>query len=448
MFHFATVSKRFLLTICLVGSIQTAEAAPHVPSRMGLADIKLWITKKAQRRIQEKVDSLTKSEKHLQALLYRVNLYMPLVERVLTEEDIPQDFKYQVIQESALISDAFHTSGKSLGFWQFKEPAALESGLKMNFAIDERMHIVAATRGAARYLKSHYQCFDNWLYALLAYNRGRSYVEKLNHKKHRGIKKMRIDDATHWYIIHFLAHKLVFAQKIGQPPLPEFRLYEYPAQGKTLNEVSQVFGVDKEQLKSYNKWLKTEWIPPNTICGVMVPMTHQQHAQNKIAQDNPVLPEHLADCSQYWERAADFPVVSTSRDNQKGVELTLFNGVMGTLAQPGDSLASLAQAGNLPLDQFLVLNDIDQGHQVVPGQVYYYGPKASRAGVHFHVARPGDTWWSVAQQYGIKKKALLLKNRLHKEVVLEPGRVLWLRFIRPAKIPVAYQHEDGNTNSN
>lgn len=440
--------KRYLFVVALVGVMQVVGAAPRVPARMSLANVKLRITKKGQERIQEKVDSLTRSEKHVQVLLYRVNLYLPLVEKVLQEEGIPQDFRYQVIQESALISDAFHAPGESVGFWQFKEPAALESGLTINGAVDERMHIVAATKGAARYLKSHYQYFDSWLFALLAYNRGRGCVEKLHYKKYRGLKKVRIDEETHWYVIHFLAHKLVFAQRIGTPPLPEFYLYEYPtAQGKTLKEVSQIFGVDTEDLKTYNKWLKTDRVPTHTSCGVIVPLSHEQHIQNKAVKQTPIGVKFPIDYARYWGRAADFPVVSTLRNNLSGVEFTLFNGVIGVIAQPDDSLASLAQAGNLTLDHFLAFNDIDLEHRVVPGQVYYHRPKASKADVHFHIAQSGDTWWSVAQQYGIKKKDLLLKNRLRQEVVLEPGRVLWLRFIRPAKIPIAYQQKENEQGS-
>jgi membrane-bound lytic murein transglycosylase D len=75
------------------------------------------------------------------------------------------------------------------------------------------------------------------------------------------------------------------------------------------------------------------------------------------------------------------------------------------------------------------------------GQVYYFKAKKSKAGVHYHIARPGETWWSVAQKYGITKSALLSKNRLRKESALQVGRVLWLRFIRPANIPIAYEQE-------
>ncbi|MEM9417299.1 MAG: transglycosylase SLT domain-containing protein, partial [Bacteroidota bacterium] len=364
---------------------------------MWLADIKLHITPTAKKSIQEKVDHLTRSSKHFQGLLDRANLFLPLVARVLQEEGIPPDFQYQVIQESALISDAVHSSN-SVGFWQFKKPAALESGLKINSAVDERMHITAATRGAARYLKRYHQYADNWLYALLAYNRGWGYVQKLNYKKYRGVKRMRIDSHTHWYIIHFLAHKLAFKDKLGREQHPVLRLHEYEeAHGKTLAEIAREFGVDQKQLQAYNKWLKRYRVPNHVTCATIIPMTHQQYAKSKVTQAKQGWTRHKLNYAQYWERAAGFPVITTQRDTKSGAVVTRFNGLMGTRAQRGDSLSALARAGKLSLKRFLAINDLDKKHQVVPGQVYYYQYKPSKAGIHFHIARPGETWWSVAQ---------------------------------------------------
>jgi membrane-bound lytic murein transglycosylase D len=108
------------------------------------------------------------------------------------------------------------------------------------------------------------------------------------------------------------------------------------------------------------------------------------------------------------------------------------------VAEPGDTLASLARKGNISLQQLLKYNDITANHQVQPGQVYYWKPKRSKATVHYHIARTQETWWSIAQKYGIKQAALLSKNRVHQVDPLKPGRVVWLRFIRPSNIPVAY----------
>jgi membrane-bound lytic murein transglycosylase D len=121
--------KRCLFLCCFALSIQVHGTTPQVPSSMRFADIKLQLSEDAKKSIQKKVDSLTKSEKYFQILLDRANLFLPIVERILKEENLPLDFKYLVIQESALVADAVSTAN-AVGFWQFKEPAAREVGLK------------------------------------------------------------------------------------------------------------------------------------------------------------------------------------------------------------------------------------------------------------------------------------------------------------------------------
>jgi hypothetical protein len=75
----------------------------------------------------------------------------PIIDRVLQQEGVPLDFRYLVLQESALQGDARSTSD-AVGYWQLKHDTATGLGLVMNDAVDERKHLTASTRAAARYL--------------------------------------------------------------------------------------------------------------------------------------------------------------------------------------------------------------------------------------------------------------------------------------------------------
>ncbi len=431
--------KLHLLLCFLVFGAQAYGATPCVPSRIRFADMQLKISKGAKERIQEKVDSLTQSDRHFQELVNRFNLFLPIIERILKEENVPEAFKYIVLQESSLVADLVSTSN-AVGFWQFKEPASREVGLKIDQYVDERMHIGAATRGAAKYLKRNNEQFHNWLYALLAYHEGRGGAKKFTKAEYIGAKSMPIEPDAHLYIIHFLAFKTAFEQIIGKGPHPVLHLYEYKeAHGKSLRELAQEFGVDKAQLKAYNKWLKRSRVPHDADHATIIPLTHQQYAQYNKASLEAGVAKHKLNYAHYWERAAAFPFITTCGDKKSGQEVTEINGIVGIKAQQRDTLESLAKVGNIAVAQFLAFNDIDKDHTVIPDQVYYYASKRSKAEVHFHIAREEESWWSVAQKYGIKKRSLLSKNRLRKEVALKPGRVLWLRFIRPSSIPVAYE---------
>ena len=474
----------------IVGCHLAAHATtPTVPSTMRFADMQLKITAKARKKIQADVDRLTNNPQYFQTLLDRANLFFPIIEKNLKKEAVPQDFKYQVIQESALISDAISKSN-AVGFWQFKAFSAAEVGLQMNRHVDERMDIVAATRGAARYLKTNNEYFNNWLYSLMAYLTGRGGAQRLTHKKYYGAKHMTVDHKTHWYVLRFLAYKVAFEKLAGKGKHPELALYPYKdAHGKTLQQVAKKFEVEAVLLRQYNRWLKYDKAPHQKHHTVIVPLTHRQHTRlyknnstfteieidtlrqsialpstgadtltyladlNKAAVDT--LPPALSnttikklppnaklttDYTYYLQAAENFPKITQGKFSK-----TKINALHGIIANEADDLSSLANKGAMALEAFLQYNDIDANHKVCVGQAYYFKRKKNRTTVLYHVVQPEESLWCIAQKYGIKKKKLLQKNRLQAEMKIIPGRVLWLRFIRPAEAPVVYQELPGDT---
>ncbi len=458
-YHFTKHSLRYtpkqmligvlLLAFLATGSSQTYAETIAVPSKIKFANMQLHISNTAKKEIEERIRSLTSSPKHYEILLERVNLYMPIIEKILKEEGMHQDFKYLVIQESALISDQVSTSN-AVGFWQFKEEAATEVGMQIDRHIDERMHIVESTRGFVKYVKKHHSHFNNWLYSLLAFYLGRGgtilYIkEKKWHIKHT---KASVDDKAHWYIYHFIAHKLVFEKAIGKKKHSELTLYEYKdAPGKKLSDISQQFEVPLQNLRDYNKWLKTTRVPKDTRCTVFIPLKHGQY--KRIEKVRPVTKsstKESPDYSAYYQHAAQFPAIQAAALQREAPDRQLvpvetpylINGIPGVVAQAEDSLESLAAKGNISLAQLLVYNDIAKENQVQVGQVYYFSNKHGKGQIHYHITQPTETWWSISQKYGIQLSTLLKKNRLRQLTELQVGQVVWLRFIRPARIPIEY----------
>jgi len=62
--------------------------------------------------------------------------------------------------------------------------------------------------------------------------------------------------------------------------------------------------------------------------------------------------------------------------------------------------------------------------------------------VEYHVAQYDETLWSIGQKYGMKKDAIKRKNRMSKTETLLPGRVLYLKSIRPEEVKVEYKKVD------
>ena len=95
-------------------------------------------------------------------LLYfkRANKYFPIIEEILSKNNIPSDFKYLALIESGF-EYKVSPSGAA-GFWQIMKGTAREYGLEVNYAIDERYHLIKSTEAACKYLQKAYDKFGSW----------------------------------------------------------------------------------------------------------------------------------------------------------------------------------------------------------------------------------------------------------------------------------------------
>ena len=412
---------------------------PRVPSQLEFGGMELKITEAARKKIQSEVDALTRSDKYFQLKLERVDLYFPIIERVLREENVPEDFKYLVIQESALISDAV-SSSNAVGYWQFKKASGEEVGLRVDGMVDERMNLIASTRGAAKYLKRNNFYFDNWVYTLLSYMTGLGGAQKIADKKHYGADKMDIDKNTHWYVIKFLAHKIAFENAIGKNPNPALALMEYTAGAdKSLRDISSELNVDHAKVEDYNKWLKRGRVPMDKIYTVIIPIAPTEKPAILAAIPAPVKQVALPGEGKVGIAEDKYPLIEGDTSNHSQPLMVEANGLPAIIAREGEDIAALAQEGEISLSRFLRFNDLEEGESIVPGQVYYFKRKRNNARTYYHTAMPEETLWSISQKYAIKLNKLLRKNRMKTISPLETGRVLWLRFIRPKDRPVEYR---------
>ena len=187
--------KIFFVLFFAVSTV--AAQTPEVPHKIQFAGMTLSIRDDARREIQKDVNALTQSPKHHNIKVERAKTYFPIIEKVFQEENVPDDFKYLVLQESALIADAVSVSN-AVGFWQFKEYTALEMGLRVDKEIDERMNIVASSRAAAKYIKKNNFYFNNWIYALQAYQMGAGGVLRSEKEAKSEQKHGEITSGTYW----------------------------------------------------------------------------------------------------------------------------------------------------------------------------------------------------------------------------------------------------------
>ena len=103
--------------------------------------------------------------------------YFPLFEQQLDKYELPLEFKYLAIIESALNPKARSHSGAS-GLWQFMYLTGKEYGLEVTSYVDERQDPLMATQAACEYFVKLYDTFGDWNLVLAAYNGGPGYIQR------------------------------------------------------------------------------------------------------------------------------------------------------------------------------------------------------------------------------------------------------------------------------
>ncbi len=382
--------------------------SPQVPHKMQFAGMTLTIRDDARREIQRDVDMLTKSPKHLTIKAERAKTYFPVIEKVFEEERVPDDFKYLVLQESALINDAVSVSN-AVGFWQFKDFTAIEMGLRIDKEIDERMNIVSSSRAAARYLKKNNFYFNNWLYALQAYQMGAGGVMKSVSDRENGTKNMEITGKTYWYVKKFLAHKVAFENVVKGPG--EIRVITLVnQQKKSIAELAKELALQEDELKSYNRWVRAAYIPGDKPYSVAIP----------IRGEGKALKAAIAKASK-----TDEPVtrVDAKRAAAKN-EIIQINGISAMKAHTGETFTGFVKRADIDLSYFLKCNDLSISDQLIDGDFYYLKKKKTKAGVAQHIVQKGDNLWSISQRYGVQLRKLQRYNGFESTVLREGSVVL------------------------
>lgn len=149
---------------------------------------------------------------HLPLVAIRGNApkFFRTIEPVLASYQIPTDFKYLCIVESALSSTALSAKG-AFGFWQFMPETARAMGLTVNETIDERQNLMQSTVAACRYFRHLYSQLGSWTLVAAAYNVGPTKMkEYIQQNGRRGYYSWKTNPETRRYIYRIVAVKEMF----------------------------------------------------------------------------------------------------------------------------------------------------------------------------------------------------------------------------------------------
>ena len=198
-------------------------------------------------------------------LLKRTTRWFPVVEPVMEQYGLPEDFKYLAMIESELTNAV--SPSKAVGFWQFLEGTGKEYGLEINKEVDMRYHVEKETAAACKYLNDSYRKFGSWTAAAAAFNCGNGRISRTREEQRvDSYYDMILPEETQRYVFRILALKLItenpekYGFEIGDNGW--YRPYETKnvtvvQSIPNLTDFAHSQGTTLKLLKYFNPWLRS-----------------------------------------------------------------------------------------------------------------------------------------------------------------------------------------------
>lgn len=215
---------------------------------------------------------LTSAYRHSSTIMIikRANRYLPVIEKILKENNIPDDLKYLVAAESEF-SNVVSPSGAT-GFWQIMAATGREEGLEINNVVDERYHLEKSTEFACRYFRKSYEKYGNWTLAAASYNGGRAAIdEQIAIQKENNYYDLLLAEETARYIFRAAAYKLVISNpkefgfdldKSDLYPVLDYYEVKIDTAISDFSAFSKRYGTNYKMLKFLNPWLRKPYFTP------------------------------------------------------------------------------------------------------------------------------------------------------------------------------------------
>lgn len=199
-------------------------------------------------------------------LIKRASRWLPQIEKILKENDVPNDFKYLPLIESNLLNVI--SPKNAVGFWQILKTSGKEYGLEISNDVDQRYDPIKATEAACKYLKKGYRRFGNWTLVAASYNRGMAGIERaIENQQVKSYYDLYLNEETSRYVFRILAIKEIVENplKYGFRINPKHVYEEEPVKFVEVNEsiknlvtFARQHKTNYKLLKIHNPWLRDE----------------------------------------------------------------------------------------------------------------------------------------------------------------------------------------------
>lgn len=355
---------------------------------------------------------LIRKKELMERMLTASQFYFPMFEQELDNYDIPLEIKYLAIVESALNPRAKSRVGAT-GLWQFMYGTGKMYGLDVSSYVDERSDPILATEAACKYLSKLYDIFGDWDLALAAYNSGPGNVNKAirrsgGYKNYWNIRR-NLPRETAGYVPAFIAtmYLFEFAEEHGltikKADRPYFETDTVHVKNLiTFDQISELVGVSKEELKILNPSYKLNIIPKIEGKNYILRLPHD--AMRKFVANETAIYAHVE--KEFKSKESPLPQLVKAQDRIR------------YKVRSGDYLGKIAERYGVGVSQIkrwngLRSNNLRVGQRltIFPRrpitQVAKASPKASKpantssnaGGSKIHTVKRGDSLWTISRKY-------------------------------------------------
>lgn len=377
-------------------------------------------------------------------MLGLAQIYFPIFEEVMRNNDMPEDIKYLAVIESALNPNAVSRAG-AVGMWQFMYGTAKIYGLKVNKEIDERKDIYKSTMAAAAYLKNSYNKYGNWMLALASYNCGPGNVDKAiirsGGKKDFWAIMNYLPKETRGYVPAFIAAMYVMNYYYNHdlyPVYPDSKFCEIvcvPVTEKIcFNKIAEYTNYSVDDLKFLNPGLNSNVVP--------------------VWNDEPYALKLPAEMLPIYDAMRDSIVMSSKYVVPTYHHVSAYGAVSGKagvhVVRKGETLGSIAAKYRTSVTNLKRWNNLRSNTIVVGQKLKVYGASTTNATastttksnsttssnsgtsqssgtVVYYKVKPGDTLYGIARKYkGLTVDEIRANNSPSKTTNLKAGTVLKL----------------------
>jgi len=243
--------------------------SPYIPDKITIFDENVPLE---NFEVYERIDReiLVNTYWHSATILAikRASRWFPVIEPILKQNNIPDDFKYLAVVESNL--ENLVSPAEATGYWQFTKSAAKKYGLEVNDEVDERYDLEKSTQSACDYIKDAYGKFGSWTMAAASYNAGVNGIDKWSGlQRAKNYWNLVLGAESSRYVARVIGVKLIMEKPDGYGyDLKQEDLYK-PLKYKEVElstsvidfaDYAATLGINYKTLKLFNPWLRDTFL--------------------------------------------------------------------------------------------------------------------------------------------------------------------------------------------